>query len=42
VEELGKMLGKEIKTGKFGADMSVELINDGPTNIIMDSKNKDF
>ncbi len=42
VEELGKMLGKEIKTGKFGADMSVELINDGPTTIIMDSKNKDF
>lgn len=42
VAELGKMLGKEIKTGKFGADMSVELINDGPVTIIMDSKNKDF
>ena len=29
-------------TGKFGADMKVSLINDGPVTIIIDSKNKDF
>ncbi len=33
-------LGKEIKTGKFGADMKVNLINDGPVTIVLDSKNK--
>jgi D-tyrosyl-tRNA(Tyr) deacylase len=33
-------LGKEIKTGKFGADMKVNLINDGPVTIILDSKNR--
>ena len=31
---------KKVGTGKFGADMKVELINDGPVTIIMDSKNK--
>ena len=31
--------GKEIKTGVFGADMKVELINDGPVTIIIDTKN---
>lgn len=40
VFELSKELGKEVKTGKFGADMQVELINDGPVTIIMDSKAK--
>ena len=39
--ELSKALGKEIKTGEFGADMQVELINDGPVTISMDSKNKE-
>lgn len=33
-------LGKEIQTGVFGADMKVELLNDGPVTIIMDSNNK--
>tara|TARA_R110002074_G_scaffold62075_5_gene149673 strand:+ start:3484 stop:3936 length:453 start_codon:yes stop_codon:yes gene_type:complete len=33
-------LGKEIQTGEFGADMKVEIINDGPVTIIIDSKNK--
>lgn len=33
--------GKKIKTGKFGADMQVELINDGPVTICMDTKNKE-
>jgi D-aminoacyl-tRNA deacylase len=42
VEILGSMIGKEIKTGEFGAMMMVELINDGPVTIIIDSKNKDL
>ena len=33
-------LGKPIKTGTFGADMKVELLNDGPVTIVMDSKNR--
>ncbi len=37
-----KETGKEVKTGKFGADMQISLINDGPVTIIIDSKNKDF
>lgn len=40
VSDLSKELGKDVKTGKFGADMQVELINDGPVTIIMDSKAK--
>lgn len=40
-KELAKSLGKEIKTGIFGADMKVELINDGPVTICMDTKNKE-
>ena len=39
--KLSKALGKEIKTGEFGADMQVELINDGPVTISIDSKNKE-
>ncbi len=35
-------LGKEIATGEFGADMKVDLLNDGPVTIIMDSKQKDL
>lgn len=34
-----KLLNKKIQTGVFGADMQVELINDGPVTIILDSKN---
>lgn len=34
-------LGKEIGTGEFGADMKVELINDGPVTIIIDSQNRE-
>ena len=34
-------LKKEILSGKFGADMQIELINDGPVTIIIDSKNKE-
>ena len=38
---LSNMLGKEVKTGKFGADMQVQLINDGPVTIWIDSKNRE-
>ena len=34
-------LGKAIGTGSFGADMKVELVNDGPVTIVMDTKNKE-
>ncbi|MFH4964478.1 D-aminoacyl-tRNA deacylase [Gaetbulibacter sp. M235] len=34
-------LGKQVQTGEFGADMKVELLNDGPVTIIIDSKNKE-
>ena len=39
--ELSKALNKTIQTGEFGANMQVELINDGPVTIIIDSKNKE-
>lgn len=39
--KLGELTGKEVKTGKFGADMKVELINDGPVTIIIDSHLKE-
>ncbi len=41
VFSLEKELGKKVQTGEFGADMKVELLNDGPVTIIMDSKNKE-
>ncbi len=41
VKQLEIDLGKQIQTGEFGADMKVELINDGPVTIVIDSKNKD-
>ena len=39
IQQLSLDLGKEIKTGIFGADMKVELLNDGPVTIVIDSKN---
>ncbi|MBP6022726.1 D-aminoacyl-tRNA deacylase [Ferruginibacter sp.] len=41
IVQLEKDLGKEILTGEFGADMKVELVNDGPVTIWIDTKNKD-
>jgi len=35
----GQKLGKAVQQGIFGADMKVELLNDGPVTIVMDSKN---
>ena len=40
-KELSIAMGKEVKTGTFGADMKVELLNDGPVTICMDTKNKE-
>lgn len=41
IQQLSTALGKEIKTGVFGADMKVELLNDGPVTIVIDTKNKE-
>ncbi len=38
---LSQNLGKPVATGEFGADMKVELLNDGPVTICMDTKNKE-
>lgn len=38
---LSTALGKPVGTGEFGADMKVELLNDGPVTICMDTKNKE-
>jgi D-tyrosyl-tRNA(Tyr) deacylase len=40
ITELSKHLHTEVKTGIFGGDMKVELVNDGPVTIIIDSKEK--
>jgi D-tyrosyl-tRNA(Tyr) deacylase len=40
ISKLTSLLNKKIETGEFGADMKVELLNDGPVTIVMDSKNK--
>jgi len=40
ITQVEKDLGKKIQTGKFGADMKVALLNDGPITILLDSKNK--
>lgn len=41
ISQLGADLGKAVGTGEFGADMKVELLNDGPVTILIDSKNKE-
>jgi D-tyrosyl-tRNA(Tyr) deacylase len=41
IAQLEKDLGKKIQTGIFGADMKVELLNDGPVTIVIDTKNKE-
>lgn len=40
VSQLEKDINKKVETGIFGADMKVELLNDGPVTIIIDTKNK--
>lgn len=40
ITEFEKKIGKKVQTGKFGADMKVSLLNDGPVTIIIDTKDK--
>ena len=42
IEKVTEQLGKEVKTGIFGADMKIDLLNEGPVTIVIDSKNKEF
>ena len=39
--ELATLLGRPVGTGEFGADMQVEIVNDGPVTICMDTKNRE-
>ncbi len=39
--KLSSAIGRPVGTGEFGADMKVELLNDGPVTICMDTKNKE-
>jgi len=41
IQQLSNDLGKTVGTGVFGADMKVELLNDGPVTIVIDTKNKE-
>jgi len=41
VKQLSNDLGKTVETGVFGADMKVELLNDGPVTIVIDTKSKE-
>ena len=41
LRQLSEDIGKETKSGIFGADMKVELLNDGPVTIVIDTKNKE-
>jgi len=41
IVELEQYIEQKVETGKFGADMQIELINDGPMTLILDTKNKE-
>ncbi|MBC7949057.1 MAG: D-tyrosyl-tRNA(Tyr) deacylase [Chitinophagaceae bacterium] len=41
IAKIATELGQPVKTGRFGADMKVELLNDGPVTIIIDTKNRE-
>ena len=41
IKKLEEDMGKKIETGKFGADMKVTIVNDGPVTILIDSKNRE-
>ncbi|MNK67437.1 D-tyrosyl-tRNA(Tyr) deacylase [compost metagenome] len=41
IAKLSALLGKEVKTGIFGADMKIALLNDGPVTILIDTKDKE-
>lgn len=40
VKRMEELMGREVQTGEFGADMQIELVNDGPVTIWIDSKNR--
>ena len=40
-KDLSEVIGNQVQSGEFGADMKVSLINDGPVTIIIDTKNKE-
>jgi D-tyrosyl-tRNA(Tyr) deacylase len=40
VERMESLTGRKVATGEFGADMQIELVNDGPVTIWIDSKNR--
>lgn len=40
VQRMEELTGREVQTGEFGADMQIELVNDGPVTIWIDSKNR--
>lgn len=42
IAETEKLINKKVQKGKFGSDMKVKLLNDGPVTIILDSKNRDM
>ena len=42
VRQVEALLGKQVPTGQFGAMMQINLCNDGPVTILIDTKNKDF
>lgn len=41
IQQMEAELGKNVQTGVFGADMKVELLNDGPVTIVIDTKNRE-
>ena len=41
LKRLAEVSGRKVECGEFGADMKVELLNDGPVTIIIDTKNKE-
>lgn len=42
IDKLAGQLGKDIKTGIFGAEMKVDIVNEGPVTIVIDSRNRDL
>lgn len=42
ITKMTEQLGKQVGTGIFGAEMKVDLVNEGPVTIIIDSRNRDF
>jgi D-tyrosyl-tRNA(Tyr) deacylase len=41
IKQIEKELGKKVQTGRFGADMKVALVNDGPVTILIDTKSRE-